>query len=132
MSIPRSLPATLFVLLAPVGLVACGEQNAQDPTSAGGSESMSTPTPSQDPTENLSVPPRGKPGTELTLTGTVTPGVEAGCHLLTSGGTTYLLVGGDITDGQRVVVTGSVQADLMTTCQEGVPFRVASLALEEG
>ena len=54
----------------------------------------------------------------------MTPGVEAGCHLLTAGGTTYLLIwdGGEIVDGQRVEVFGAVRPDAMTTCQQGVPF----------
>lgn len=126
MSVPRSVPATLLVLLACVGVVACGEENAQDPTSAGGTESMPTPTPSEDPLEDLTVVPSGKPGSRMQLTGTVSPGVEGGCHLLTSGGTTYLLVGGGgaVVDGQRIKVLGAVRRDLMTTCQEGVPFVV--------
>ena len=89
---------------------------------------MSTPTPSEDPTEDLTedltLVPSGKPAARMRLAGTVSPGVEAGCHLLTSGGTTYLLVGGDVVDGHRVEVLGAVRRDLVTTCQEGVPFLV--------
>jgi hypothetical protein len=126
MRFPRSVPATLLVLLASVAVGACGEQNAQAPTDAEGSESMSTPTPSEDPLEDLTVAPSGKPGARLRLAGTVSPGAEGGCHLLTSGGTTYLLVGGGraIVDGERVQVVGAVRRDLVTTCQEGVPFVV--------
>jgi hypothetical protein len=57
------------------------------------------------------------------LTGTVTAGVEANCLLLDG----YLLVGGprdQLRVGTRVTVTGRVQADLMTTCQQGTPFVV--------
>ncbi|MEO3743810.1 hypothetical protein [Plantactinospora sp. B5E13] len=85
------------------------------------------PTGSAAPT---GVPPTGptrgappSPGSELTLTGVVREGVERGCYLLDN----YLLVGGPrdvITAGGRVTVTGRVQTDLMTTCQQGVPFRV--------
>jgi hypothetical protein len=126
MTPPRSVLATLLVLVAGVGLVACGEQNAQEPTSTGGSESMSTPTPSEDPLEDLTVAPSGKSGGWMRLVGTVSAGVEGGCHLLTSGGTTYQLVGGgrDVVDGQRVQVEGTVRRDMVTTCQEGVPFLV--------
>ena len=87
---------------------------------------MSTPTPSEDPLEDLTVLPSGKPGARMRLAGTVSPGVEGGCHLLTSGGTTYQLVGGEgaVVDGQEIEVLGTVQADLMTTCQQGVPFQV--------
>jgi hypothetical protein len=59
----------------------------------------------------------------MTLTGNVTPGVEANCLLLDG----YLLVGGPrehLRAGARVTVTGRVQADLMTTCQQGTPFVV--------
>ncbi|WP_438872242.1 hypothetical protein [Paractinoplanes rishiriensis] len=60
-----------------------------------------------------------------TLTGIVTAGVEPGCLLLDD----YLLVGGDrevIRAGARLEVTGRVVPDLMTTCQQGTPFVVAS------
>src|SRR5687767_2522455 len=51
------------------------------------------------------------------LTGVVREGVESGCLLLDG----YLLVGGDpavVRAGARVTVTGRVEADLMTTCQQ--------------
>ena len=60
-----------------------------------------------------------------TLTGTVSAGVEHGCLLLDG----HLLVGGDrgvIRAGARVTVTGRVVPDLVTTCQQGVPFVVTS------
>ncbi|MDR6321853.1 hypothetical protein J3R03_006049 [Actinoplanes couchii] len=61
-----------------------------------------------------------------TLTGTVTAGVEHGCLLLGE----HLLVGGDralIRAGAYVTVTGEVVPDLMTTCQQGIPFVVAEV-----
>lgn len=61
----------------------------------------------------------------MTLTGTVRAGVEPNCLLLDS----YLLVGGprdQLRAGARVTVTGRVQADLVTTCQQGTPFVVES------
>jgi hypothetical protein len=61
----------------------------------------------------------------LTLSGTITAGVEPNCVLLDN----YLLVGGPrdvLRAGARVTVTGRVQPDLMTTCQQGTPFRVES------
>lgn len=88
--------------------------------------------PSQEPTEDLTVVPSGKPGRRLQLTGTVSPGVESGCHLLTAGGTTYLLMwNGKLVDGQRVEVVGAVQADAMGTCQQGVPFQVERLTVRD-
>jgi hypothetical protein len=60
-----------------------------------------------------------------TLTGTVTAGVEHGCLLLGE----FLLIGGNravVRAGARVTVTGRVVPDLVTTCQQGTPFVVAS------
>jgi len=61
----------------------------------------------------------------MTLTGTVTAGVEPNCLLLDN----YLLVGGPrdvIRPGARISVVGRPEPDLMTTCQQGTPFRVES------
>jgi hypothetical protein len=68
------------------------------------------------------------PGTPKTLRGTATAGVEANCILLTADdGKSYLLIGGDrevIMSGARIEVAGKVMPDLMTTCQQGIPFTV--------
>jgi hypothetical protein len=59
----------------------------------------------------------------MTLTGTVSAGVEPDCLLLDK----YLLVNGPrdvLRPGARVTVTGRVRSDLMTTCQQGTPFMV--------
>lgn len=65
----------------------------------------------------------------LTLSGTVEPGVEAGCHLLRTGGTTYQLIWdrNELVDGQQVEVVGAVAEDLMTICQQGTPFVIERL-----
>jgi hypothetical protein len=66
-----------------------------------------------------------KRGGSMTLTGTVTAGVEHNCLLL--GG--YLLIGADpavVRAGAQVTVTGRVVPDLVTTCQQGTPFVVTS------
>ena len=63
----------------------------------------------------------------MEIEGTVEAGVEAGCLILTANGKTYNLVGGDPTVlkvGARVVVRGEEQPDLVTMCQQGIPFRV--------
>jgi hypothetical protein len=76
--------------------------------------------------EDLPVPGRAKRGLS-TLTGTVTAGVEAHCLLING----FLLVGGDrsvLKPGARVTVTGRVDRDLVTTCQQGTPFVVTSAA----
>jgi len=71
------------------------------------------------------------PGVQRTLRGTPAAGVEANCVLLTADDNqSYLLIGGDralINSGSRIEVTGQVQAGLMTTCQQGIPFTVATV-----
>lgn len=88
-----------------------------------------TPGPPEDlPTVSPGRTPGGPggPGASprpMTLSGTVQAGVEHNCFLLDG----YLLLGGSpdlVRAGARVTVTGHVQADLMTTCQQGIPFKV--------
>jgi hypothetical protein len=70
--------------------------------------------------------PTGAPAAPMTLSGTVEAGVEANCLLLRG----YLLLGGDRTAlraGATVTVTGRVQRDLLTTCQQGTPFTVETV-----
>ncbi len=92
---------------------------------------MPSTDPTQDPGEDPTILPTGKPGKGrlLTLSGVVEPGVESGCHMLTIGGSTYQLIWGqgEIIDGQRVEVMGTVSEGLMTTCQQGIPFVVERL-----
>jgi hypothetical protein len=62
---------------------------------------------------------------EVSVTGTVEAGVEAGCLLLEG----YLLLDGDpavIQPGRRVRVTGRVNTDIMSYCQQGTPLMVTS------
>jgi hypothetical protein len=95
------------------------------------SEGLPTPTPSgavpTDPAQPAPPVPTGgstdKPSAPMTLTGTVQAGVEPNCVLLDG----YLLLGGpreQLRSGSRVTVTGRVQKDVMTTCQQGTPFMV--------
>lgn len=65
----------------------------------------------------------------MELRGTVESGVEAGCLILKTGGKTYNLIGGDrdvVKAGAKVVVRGEERPDMVTTCQQGVPFQVTS------
>ncbi|WP_069112647.1 hypothetical protein [Jiangella alba] len=81
-----------------------------------------TPLPSETPVPQPTTVPEGP----VQLTGFPTPGVEAGCWLLDG----YLLMGGDqelIASGREVQITGEVQTDVMTTCQQGTPLRVDSV-----
>jgi hypothetical protein len=82
--------------------------------------SLEPPTGTGKPT-----PPAG----ETTLTGTVQDGVESGCLILSSGGRTYLLLGGDRTvlvPGASVTVRGVPTPGVATTCMQGIPFQVSS------
>lgn len=87
-----------------------------------------TTSPSEPTPSNVDPSQKGAPGASAaptTLTGTITPGVEPGCLLLDG----YLLIGGPtdvLRSGARVTVTGRVQPDVMTTCQQGTPFTVES------
>ncbi|NYT94203.1 hypothetical protein [Salinispora sp. H7-4] len=68
-------------------------------------------------------PSKPPPVGAATLTGTVQAGVEPGCLLLDG----YLLVGGPravLTPGASVLVTGKIQPDVVTICQQGIPFLV--------
>jgi hypothetical protein len=91
--------------------------------------SSSPSSPSPEPPE-LSLPPSAsdKAGT-MTLTGTVEPGVEAGCLLMKTGGKTYLLIGGDrnvVKAGARVQVTGRLAPDIKSYCMQGTAFQVTA------
>ncbi|WDZ86856.1 hypothetical protein [Micromonospora cathayae] len=105
-----------------------GPTDPADPTAPGSAmPPAATPSGSQ-PTEWPPGGPGGKaspaPGGAV-ITGTVTSGVEPGCLLLGE----YLLVGGPrdvIKAGAKLTVSGKVQPDLMTTCQQGTPFLVDS------
>ena len=99
-------------------LSACAGSDGDD-TGAG---QGATTAPTTSPATTEPAPPAG----EVTVTGTVREGVEPGCLLLDR----YLLVGGDrdqLRPGARVAVTGRVDRDLLSTCQQGEPLVVASI-----
>ncbi|MEU4569682.1 hypothetical protein [Micromonospora sp. NPDC023956] len=130
----------LPLLVACLALGACagqdGSGNQDGGTAANPSQTGAPVTTPSEGTDSPGTPPavpptEGKPGGPsasaapggATITGTVTSGVEPGCLLLGE----YLLVGGPrdmIKSGAKITVTGRVQADLMTTCQQGTPFLV--------
>ncbi|MFY1626682.1 hypothetical protein ACN261_13340 [Micromonospora sp. WMMD723] len=99
------------------------------PSTSPASVAPSAPPAGSVPPGGLKPPPGGPrlpPGPGATeLTGTVEAGVEPGCVLLDG----HQLVGGPkdvLVAGARVTVTGRAQPDLMSTCQQGVPFLVES------
>ncbi len=89
----------------------------------GGQSPIAEQSPSEGKPSSASKPVKG----EITVTGTVADGVESGCVILRADGEVYLLLGGDRSafgDGARVTVRGRPNPDLLTTCQQGIPFQV--------
>jgi hypothetical protein len=146
---PRRRPPALVVAAGAVLgilLAGCGAGQPTGPgstpvTATTGSTAPSSPAPSDSPTRSLSASQvipgstasdSAAPGEDETLRGRVQDGVESGCVVLVdeSGVVLANLIGFDATgvDVSGVVeVTGSFNADLMTICQQGRPFEVASV-----
>jgi Protein of unknown function (DUF5818) len=120
----RSLPG---LLLAGLLAAACAEPGRDD---AGAGQGGAAATSSTIVPDKRTEPTR--PAVEVTVTGTVRAGVEPGCLLLEDqAGGRFLLVGGErarLPPGRRVAVTGRVDRGLLSTCQQGEPLVVASIA----
>jgi hypothetical protein len=125
MSHTRLLRALAGLLLAGLLVAACAEPDGGDAGAGAGQGATSAPTTSPLTASPLTTEPAPAAG-EVTVTGTVSDGVEPNCLLLDG----YLLVGGDrskLLSGGRVTVTGRVERGLLSTCQQGVPLVVASV-----
>ncbi len=128
----RRTPALTALLVAVLAASGC----ARD---AGTGDSAGAPAPapatSSAAPESTALPEPDKSGTAgaQTISGTVTAGVEPGCLLLTGDGGEHLLVfadpamRADATIGSKLTVTGEAQPGQMSTCQQGIPFRVTSV-----
>ena len=118
------------LLLAGLLLAGCGADSGSDSGSGSGDYgSSSSSSETGGPSVSFS-DPSGKSSPGITITGTPTEGVENGCIVMQSGATLYLLLGGDrsvLMSGQPVVVRGVPDPGLMTTCQQGTPFRVTEV-----
>lgn len=120
--------AALVALLG-VGLVlaACGSGETASPGQSPGNTSSPADTGNPTPT----APPGG--GSPMTLRGTVSEGVEAGCLVFTAenGGTdvTWTLLGetSDLRPGATVTLRGTPRSDMATICQQGQPFWVTEV-----
>lgn len=129
-------------------LTACGSSGGPTATSTPSPATLSTgltsgPTGAPGPSGTPVVPTQstlplpgssGAAGGTTTLQGTVTEGVESGCIVLTddSGAALANLQGWDLRTypfGSSVQVTGTFEQDMMTTCQQGMPFEVIDAKL---
>lgn len=130
-----ALRTVLLLLVAASALGGCA---ADGSTTAAPSlspvPSQIAPTLAPNPSAPAVAPSRSTtagPGVAgVSVSGEVVEGVEAGCLLLKTSDTLYLLVGGDRTAlqvGKRVTVVGTPQPGLMSTCQQGTPFQVVSV-----
>lgn len=135
--------AATVVAVACLALTGCGGDGAStgggvttsEPPSSSSVSPGSTGTPKPPQTPPVAGTKPGGPNTatpfpgETTLRGTVAEGVELGCMVLRAeDGNEYLLLGGDrsvISAGKRLEVVGRSQPGLMTTCQQGIPFKVS-------
>jgi len=120
MSMSRLYVLALVCALMVLG--GCGGQSDDDGLLASPSPSPTEPASSAPTEPSEPQPPTSEPGT---LVGIPEQGVEAGCWLLKG----FLLLGGDedlISSGQEIRVTGQVAKDVVTTCQQGIPYRVDS------
>ena len=128
MNLAKRLGMLAGLLLAGL-LAACAGSDGDD---AGAGQGATT-APTTSPTTTGPVPTTepAPPAGEVTVTGTVSEGVEPGCLLLDAeNGGRYLLIGGrraELRPGRRVAVTGRVDRGLLSTCQQGVPLVVASV-----
>ena len=140
-------PAAVVLALVVAGTTSCADGSSpgpgrspvtSTPGTTGSPEASSTPEASGTPEasstpgttgtefpEDLPSPvgSSGKAGRSVTVRGTVAPGIESGCLLLGQ----YLLLGGPrdvLQAGRTVSVSGQPVPDQLTTCQQGIPFRV--------
>lgn len=129
------VPAALFLSLAAGALTAGCANNA--PTTDAGGAPEPAPSVSSAPLEPSSPPAAPispEPGS-VTLTGTVSAGVEPNCFLLKDGTGDHLLLPKDeklralLADGAKVTVVGKAQPGMMTTCMQGQPFVVTSVTV---
>jgi len=113
-------------------------ETSASPTSSAEPPSSSAPTPSSASGPSSSSPrPSTEPsagGAAETLTGTVEAGVEPDCKLIRDNAGNHVLYFDDpllksqAPVGKKVTVTGHSKPGMMTTCQQGTPFIVTSVA----
>ncbi|WP_433793841.1 hypothetical protein [Actinoplanes sp. CA-252034] len=124
------VPAALLLALS------AGCANNNTPIDAGGvpEPAPASSAPAAAPSTAASSSAASAAAGETTLTGTVTAGVEPNCLLLKDGTGDHLLITEDaglksaLQPGAEVTVVGKSEPELMTTCMQGKPFVVSSVA----
>jgi hypothetical protein len=127
--------AAVFALLA-FGLSGCADEYGPDEPSTTSPPPATTPGQSGPERSRPPEPPSStnpKEG-QVLVHGTVERGVEPNCLVLVTDEQEYLLVnaGPEIRPGARIVVRGTPEPDLVTTCMQGVPLVVDDVDLAEG
>lgn len=127
----RRLPLLHLATVVGLAVVVAGCGTTTEPsegpasTPAVTSESPTrTASPSQSPTGPIATIPPGSGDLErVTVTGVLEEGVESGCVVITDAesGQVYTVTGLDLPDrlGERVTVTGTVDPDMVSYCQQG-------------
>lgn len=122
------VPAALLLALS------AGCANNPAPIDAGGAPEPATASPAASSAASSAAPTVSAAPGETTLTGTVTLGVEPNCLLLKDGTGDHLLIIEDtklksaLQPGAEITVVGKSEPGLMTTCMQGKPFVVSSVA----
>ena len=116
----------LGVLLAGCGTAAEPPADPGASTAVASESPTRTPTPGQTPTgpiATLSPAPGRDPLEKVTVTGLLEEGVETGCLVIIDdeNGQVYNVTGADLPDriGERLTVTGTVDPDMVSYCQQG-------------
>lgn len=99
-----------------------------EPTSAPESTEESPVPEETTPYLDPSLGDSSKPGSSMTISGTIEAGVESGCLVLEYEGTVYGIFGdfdsSVVYAGATVTLQGKVDDGMMSTCQQGTPFVV--------
>ncbi|GAA2130113.1 hypothetical protein [Glycomyces algeriensis] len=99
-----------------------------EPTSAPETTEESTVPEETTPYLDPSLGDSSKPGSSMTISGTIEAGVESGCLVLEFEGTVYGIFGNFdasvVYAGATVTLQGNVDDGMMSTCQQGTPFVV--------
>lgn len=131
----RFVPVAIVVL--GLALAGCADNGAESGTAAPGpSDVVDLPTVSAPVSAEPTTEPSGARPTDAgaeTISGTVMAGVEPNCLLVQDATGSHLLVFDDkalraeTPVGAKVTLTGTSKPNMMSTCQQGIPFIVTSV-----